>query len=109
MAADQALGTIGWFDLTVPDAAKVRDFYQAVAGWEAADVAMGGYHDFNMIAPGTGKPVAGICHARGGNADLPPQWLMYILVADVDASAARCVEGGGALLVGPKDLHGQGR
>lgn len=27
-----ALGTIGWTDLTVPDAVAVRDFYVQVAG-----------------------------------------------------------------------------
>ncbi|MFB3107254.1 MAG: hypothetical protein ACE1ZA_20350, partial [Pseudomonadales bacterium] len=42
--------------------------------------------------------VAGICHARGSNANLPPQWLIYINVADVDKSVQRCVEMGGSPL-----------
>jgi predicted enzyme related to lactoylglutathione lyase len=28
-----AVGTIGWIDLTVPDAKSLRDFYSAVTGW----------------------------------------------------------------------------
>ena len=103
------LGTIGWVDLTVRHAEGVRDFYAAVAGWTPAPVPMGGYDDYTMAAPGTGEPAAGICHARGANADLPAQWLIYITVADVDASAARCGTLGGKVLVGPKDMGGYGR
>ena len=29
------VGTIGWTDLTVPDADGLRDFYSAVVGWGA--------------------------------------------------------------------------
>ena len=102
-----APGTVGWFDLTVPDAAPVRDFYQAVAGWTAGEIDMGGYADYAMQAPG-GETVAGICHARGSNAAFPAQWLIYITVPDVDAAAARCTDLGGQVLVGPKSM-GQAR
>src|SRR5436305_2027856 len=98
------VGTICWRDLTVEHAEQIRDFYQRVVGWETAPVDMGGYSDFTMLAPGAEESVAGICHARGGNAELPPQWLMYIVVADVEQSAAKCVALGGALLVGPRAM-----
>lgn len=102
------VGTISWTDLTVANAEKVRDFYSAVVGWKFAPVDMGGYSDFNMNTP-SGKTAAGICHARGVNAELPPQWLVYIIVENVDKSAARCVELGGKVIAGPKGMGGQGR
>ncbi len=34
---------------------------------------MGGDSDFCMNQPADGKTVAGICHARGENASLPPR------------------------------------
>ena len=68
-----AIGTIGWIDLTVDDAEHLRDFYATVTGWRPEPVAMGGWDDFNMVAPATGRPAAGICYARGGNAGLPPR------------------------------------
>ena len=40
-----------------------------------------------MMAPESGKVAAGVCHARGSNAKLPAQWLIYITVEDVDKSA----------------------
>jgi hypothetical protein len=70
---------------------------------------MGGYGDFCMVSPHNGKTVAGICHARGENADLPPQWLVYITVQDLDKSAARCVELGGRVLASSKGLGDMGR
>ena len=100
------VGAIGWRDLTVPDAERVRDFYRTVVGWEFSSVEMGGYSDYNMLAPASGECVAGICHARGSNADLPAQWLIYIVVEDVGRSAARAVEMGGEVLVPPRPLSG---
>ena len=70
------IGTIGWFDLTVPD---------------------------------TAHPIAGICHARGSNAGLPPTWLVYITVEDVDASAQTCRELGGEVVAAPRDMGEMGR
>jgi predicted enzyme related to lactoylglutathione lyase len=104
-----AVGTIVWTDLTVDDADEIREFYTRVVGWGSAPVDMGGYDDFNMSQPATGDAVAGICHARGTNADLPAQWLVYVTVEDVDASAARCEELGGSLLVRPRGMGEHGR
>lgn len=97
-------GTIGWLDLTVENAAAVRDFYHEVVGWESSPVSMGDYDDFCMIPPGGGDPVAGVCHARGANADLPPVWLVYLVVSDLDASLAACRERGGSIVAGPKTM-----
>ena len=61
-----------------------------------------------MVEPETGEAMAGVCHARGSNADLPPQWLIYIVVMDVERSARRCSELGGEVMAGPRPL-GNGR
>ena len=98
------LGAIVWRDLTVPDATRIRDFYCQVVGWTAADHDMGDYADFEIQRPDTGDTVAGICHARGANAAIPPQWLVYVKVADVEGSAKRCVELGGEIVDGPRPM-----
>ncbi len=100
------VGTIIWRDLTVPDAAAIRDFYARVVGWRAQPLSMGNYNDFNMLPPDSQEPAAGICYARGTNADLPPQWLIYIVVEDVDQSAADCVKLGGAVVAPPRGMGG---
>lgn len=100
------LGSVAWTDLTVPHAIAIRDFYAAVMGWEPQPLDMGGYEDFCMNRPGDGTAVAGICHARGDNANLPPQWLIYVTLADIAASARRAVELGGDMVVGSREMGG---
>ena len=103
------IGSIGWIDLTVEDAPRIPDFYQAVVGWKIEPVDMDDYSDFNLSTPESGTAPAGVCHARGSNASLPVRWMIYVTVADVDDSADRCQELGGRLLVWPKSVGGHGR
>jgi predicted enzyme related to lactoylglutathione lyase len=107
--ASNGIGAICWMDLTVPQADRIAEFYQQVVGWTSTPFDMGDYRDYCVNAPGSGQAVAGVCHARGVNADLPPQWLIYIVVADVDQSVAVCQKLGGEVVAGPREMDGQGR
>lgn len=102
--SENPTGKIGWLDLTVDQAESIRDFYQQVVGWKSEDVSMGDYSDFNMTS--NGEAVAGICHARGANANQPAQWMVYITVADLDQSTATCIEMGGQILVPAREAGG---
>lgn len=104
MSPKPPVGTVAWTDLTVPDAENIRDFYAEVVGWTADPVDMGEYSDFNMIVPTTGEPAAGVCHAKGENANLPPTWMVYLVVEDLEASLAAVRGRGGEVLVGPKSM-----
>jgi uncharacterized protein len=101
-------GAMVWIDLTVDNAETVRDFYSAVVGWKTEEVDMGGYSDFSMNTPGSGTTITGVCHARGVNEDMPPAWMPYFVVADLDASIASCTDLGGEVVVAPRTL-GEGR
>ncbi|MBP8725137.1 MAG: VOC family protein [Saprospiraceae bacterium] len=96
-----APGYFSWADLTVPDAEALRSFYTALLGLDSANVGMNGYSDFCLVRPGEGQPVAGICHARGQNAGLPPVWLLYFPVEGLDRSLAHLEQLGGSLIAGP--------
>lgn len=102
------LGAIAWADLTVDDAPKVRDFYAGVVGWTPSEVSMGDYADYTM-APAEGDPVAGVCHARGPNAGLPAQWLLYVTVSDLDHSVAQATALGGSVVGAIRDMGSYGR
>ncbi|MGI8962959.1 MAG: VOC family protein [Thermomicrobiales bacterium] len=99
-----SVGTIVGTDLTVDNAGGVRDFYAAVIGWEFEPLTVEGHDDYVMKTPG-GEWVAGICHRLGPNADLPPQWLVYVAVADLEQSIARCLKLGGKAITPVKDLE----
>lgn len=97
-------GSILSIDLTVPDAEGVRDFYKGLVGWEESPVDMGDYQDFMML--NGGQPVAGICHARGVNQNLPPQWMIYIVVDNLQTAMAKCQELGGSVVIPPRPETG---
>ncbi|MDX1406834.1 MAG: VOC family protein [Saprospiraceae bacterium] len=103
------IGSIGWIDLTVPNADAVRDFYASVVGWSPSPVDMGSYHDYTMTGPDNEEARAGICHARGGNAGIPPAWMIYINVEDLERSMQACTEGGGRIIGEPRSMGAHGR
>ncbi len=101
---DMKPGTMGWMDLTIDDAEGVRDFYKEVVGFTHSEVPMGDYSDFCMIPPAGGDPTCGVCHARGSNTDLPPVWIPYFIVEDVEKGIAACQAKGGSIVAGPKSM-----
>jgi predicted enzyme related to lactoylglutathione lyase len=101
-------GTIGWTDLTVSNAEEIRDFYSKVTGWKPKPLSMGQYSDYVMNTPDSETSVAGICHARGVNAALPPQWLIYITVSDINGSVLKCKTLGGKIIAEPRNYGGMG-
>jgi len=93
-------GTIISADLTINQAEDVRDFYKQVIGWEHSEISMGGYSDYMMMTK-DGVPVAGVCHQAGSNAGLPPVWLVYFQVSDLEKSLEMCKKLGGKILREP--------
>lgn len=92
------LGEVAWIDLTVNDASGIKNFYQDIVGWKTEEVPMEGYSDFAMISSESEQAVSGICHARGPNAELPPMWLPYFLVSDIETAVEKVTAQGGELI-----------
>jgi predicted enzyme related to lactoylglutathione lyase len=87
------IGSMSWMDITVPDATKLQSFYADVIGWKAKPLSMGDYDDYVMKGEGDSK--VGICHARGKNAEIPPVWMPYFVVADLNVALEHCERLGG--------------
>ena len=100
-------GAFSWSELMTPDPAAAREFYGALFGWKFDEMAMpeGVY---NVIKVGDAS-VGGIMGTPPGSAGMPPMWGCYVTVADADATAKRCAELGGKVIVGPQDVPGVGR
>ena len=98
-AAAPAIGTVGWMDLTVDNCEDIRDFYEQVIGWHSSAVSLGEYDDYCVHPSADADPVAGICHAKGANAQLTAAWLIYLKVADLEQSLQRCEQLAGEVLV----------
>jgi len=108
--ASTGIGCISWLDLTVPDASATRDFYRHVIDWSVQDVGMEDaderYCDYNMLGD-DGSPAAGVCHARGVNAGLPPVWMIYLPVGDLAESVHRVTAEGGSIVKSTRGTDGQ--
>ena len=104
-AAATTPGSIVWHDLTIPDADTLSEFYASVCGWQRTSLPE---HDgdFTMHRSGESEAVAGVCYARGVNAHIPPQWLMYVAVANLAASLAETERLGGRCVEGPRLMGG---
>ena len=95
-----APGSIVWQDLTVDNAEEISRFYERVVGWERS--VHPGIEDFNMSIPGEETPTAGVCYAAGTNAGVPPHWIIYVSVSDVNEAIRNAEEAGGKLVDGPR-------
>lgn len=96
------IGAFQWADLTVPNALEIKDFYARVIGFSVQEVSMGTYEDYCLNSPTDGFTKAGVCHSRGANEGLPPVWLVYFNVADLEVSLVAVQESGGKIISGPK-------
>jgi predicted enzyme related to lactoylglutathione lyase len=93
--ADVGPGRVAWFDITTSDLAKSREFYSKLFDWQfipvrgtdlAVEIAVGG------ASVGTLRVAEGTIGAFNG--------LVYIQVADIQASCNRAKELGGTLAEG---------
>ena len=118
-----APGGWNWSDLhtDAPDAA--RSFYEAVFGWEARSIDMGGLEATMWAVPGYGDALAELdptIRERHGQEGVPAgfsdaigwlvpsddgtsRWRVTFAVEDPDAVATRAVELGGKVLAEPMD------
>jgi predicted enzyme related to lactoylglutathione lyase len=102
-------GSVTWFDLTIPNAKEIKEFYSKVVGWKADEFPMGDYSDYVMTKRESSEPIAGICHRLGGNQNIPAGWIAYIVVDDLDSSLENCKQLGGIQLTEIKDFGDAGK
>lgn len=104
-----AMGTFVWQELMTPDPARAGAFFGALLGWTCREVDMGHMGMYTIASHG-GKDLAGMMKMDGPMWDgIPPHWMAYIAVPDVDAAAAKVAELGGKVCVPPFDIAGVGR
>ena len=101
-------GAVGWIDLTVSNAAELKPFYEQVVGWTTSEISMGDYNDFCLHPIGEEQPTAGLCHAKGPNEGIPPAWLIYVTVENIDQSINAAKQLGGEILQ-ERNATGYGR
>lgn len=100
------VGEASWHELMTTDAPAAMTFYSQVFGWqpsEAMDMGpMGKYQMFN-------RPhgmIGGMMNKPPEMANVPPNWLIYFRVPDINAAAERIKANGGQIVNGPMEVPG---
>jgi predicted enzyme related to lactoylglutathione lyase len=99
-------GTFCWDELHTKDMAGARKFYGGLFGWTGKGEADGGdaYWHWQL-----GEKAIGGMTSHMGGPHVPPHWLSYLAVSDVDASTQKAVSLGGKMLMPAMEIPKVGR
>ena len=91
------------------DVETSKAFYKDVIGWDYDPMPMPN-GTYNIAkAPGAETPSGGMFQMPDEWGDMPPHWVAYICVDDVDAAVGKTEASGGSVLEKPFDVPGIGR
>jgi len=93
-----------WFELVTTDAKAAGEFYKAVIGW-TTEMSSGPAGPYTIFKTAEEIHVGGMLEMQG----MPPSWLGYIAVDDVDAFANKIEAAGGQIHKAPLDIPDVGR
>jgi uncharacterized protein len=100
------VGEASWHELMTTDAPAALKFYSEIFGWQPSEEMdmgpMGKYHMFN-------RPhgmIGGMMNKPPEMANVPPHWMIYFRVPDINAAVERIKANGGQILNGPMEVPG---
>jgi predicted enzyme related to lactoylglutathione lyase len=102
-------GYFVWYELMTTDMAAAEAFYRNVVGWSAEDAAMPDMA-YTLLKSGETN-IAGLMLQPNSakNMGMPPAWLGYVGVPNVDEGARSITAMGGKVLNPAQDIPGVGR
>jgi predicted enzyme related to lactoylglutathione lyase len=86
-------------ELCTPDSAKAKDFYSGLFGWSFTDNNMGPHMVYSTFKPDSG-PGGGLYSMPG----MPPAWLAYVGVEDINAATDKAKSLGATIHKGPMEI-----
>lgn len=96
-------GTLCWADLATSDPERAASFYSGLFGWHT----MKGDNDYLHIKNGE-EFIGGIPPAKYRNPNVPPHWMIYFYVSDVEGVAAKAKQLGATLHMPPNKIENVG-
>lgn len=101
-------GMFCWNELMTRDEDKAGKFYTELLGWKAVDSGMPGMK-YTIFKAGD-KSAGGMMKMPAEvPAQVPPHWMAYITVDDVDAAAEKTKALGGTVMHGPQEIPNMGK
>ena len=103
-------GSFCWIELGTTDQTAAKNFYGSIFGWTPNDNPMGPGEVYTIFKLEGRDAAAGYTLRADQRAQhVPPHWMLYIMVDNVDASAAKVPQLGGKVIVAPFDVMDAGR
>jgi uncharacterized protein len=104
-----AEGVFVWDELMTTDVEGAKGFYREVVGWESRDMDMGNSFMYTLFSSG-GEDRAGCMPVPPEAQGMPPAWLTYLGVEDVDATVEKAKSLGSSMVfMEPTDVMTVGR
>jgi uncharacterized protein len=103
-SSNMGLHRFCWNELLSNDVEASKQFYAGLFGWSTA--AFTGGMDYTLFKS-DGKDTGGMMKVP--QPGMPAQWLPYVVVENVDASATKVTELGGNVMAPPFDIPTIGR
>jgi len=79
-------GAMCWQELMTTDTQSGQEFYTQLFGWQTETMSMGEMGDYTIFNRDGGRPAGGMMQVPEDKGPIPPHWLLYFEVADVDDS-----------------------
>ncbi len=100
-------GALGWAELYTNDTSAAAQFYSGLFGWSASTVPGGGGQDYTLFQI-EDRPATGMMAIREEWGEMPPNWSIYFVVDDLDATIAKATEMGAKEVMPPMEAPGIG-
>ncbi|MGE0548163.1 MAG: VOC family protein [Kofleriaceae bacterium] len=109
--APQKPGEFSWNELYTTDYKAAFEFYSQIAGWEKLGESDMGPMGIYLLWGRNGKQLGGMMTMPKGmttpdGRPVPPSWMYYVTIADLDAALARAKANGATVLNGPMEVPG---
>jgi predicted enzyme related to lactoylglutathione lyase len=105
---DGKQGAFSWNELLTSDHESAFRFYSELFGWQKLHE-----HDMGPMGKyliyGVGDKRLGGMFTKGKDMPMPPSWIYYIHVDDLEGAVARAKSKGGKVMNGPMDVPGGDR
>jgi len=103
-----AHGEVAWIECASADVEATKAHYERLCGWtfEGMEMPQGGTY---WVASLDGTMVAGLMDKDAIPHAVPPHWLVYLDVADIDKAVSEVEASGGQVIRAPFDIPGVGR
>jgi predicted enzyme related to lactoylglutathione lyase len=108
MSNAEKTGQFVWYDLMTSEPAAAEEFYTKLVGWGTQPFE-GGDMPYKMWT-NQETPLGGVMEMPDevSASGVPPHWMAYVAVEDVQATATRVTEAGGQILKGATEIPGSG-